>query len=97
MDENEIRAVMRAWAGELAPLGSAAEVWEHTVALLRVKAGPWPPGVFEIRAYVKRRLEHEKSMNPRLSPPEPLDEKSDGNGGRFNEIRKILARKGNGK
>lgn len=52
MDENEIRAVMRAWAGELAPLGSAAEVWEHTVALLRVKAGPWPPGVFEIRAYV---------------------------------------------
>lgn len=68
--EEETRATMRAWAEELAPLGTLDEVWPLVLASLRAKPSPWPPGIFELRDHVRRGLDHKRlASRPALTPP----------------------------
>jgi len=90
LDEEEVSATFRAWAGELAPLGDCATVWRHTLEALRSSPNPWPPGIFELRAFVRRRIEHE-NLRVKCVPAAPPSGEERENAARWlGEIRKKL-------
>ena len=67
MTEEEGATTQKAWADELTGLGAFREVWPLVLEALRAKPGPFPPGVFEIGAYVRRsfksqRLHHKEDQ-----------------------------------
>lgn len=91
--EEETRATMRAWAEELAPLGTLEEVWPLVLACLRASPSPWPPGIFEIRAFVRRGIDHARlSALPKLDPPS--EEEREAAGLWIERIRGVLAKRG---
>lgn len=91
--EEETRATFRAWAEELAPLGTLEEVWPLVLACLRANAAPWPPGIFEIRAYVRRGLDHARLSRRNVLPPPTPRERAEGVKW-IGRIREELKRKG---
>lgn len=90
MDEDEIRGVMLAWSDELKSLGSLGEVWPMVVECLRSSPSPFPPGIFEIRAYVSRRLSHLRSHHRALPQPVLTDEERLGNLRKLSELKEML-------
>ncbi len=86
----EVRSTMLAWADEIKTLGAADEVWRETLHCLRLKAEPWPPGIFELRAHVSARLAHERLCRTSLPGPGPTEEQRRINLEKVAEIKRLL-------
>lgn len=93
LDEEEMAETFRAWAEEIAPLGELREVWPLVLEALRAHPAPWPPGVFELRDFVRRKALHRKSYVTASEKPEKTDPETAAYW--LGEMRKCLKERGN--